>query len=140
VLSFREGNRKFMERHRRTENLEGFKPRKISEELAQNSARNVEEGQEQSKSLTEKVLSVITEEGLVKVLKEVRIVHCQEEIGGKISRDLGVGALGGFPRENRNLHEVTKSGLNPDCWIWKGHVEVIHIFWRSSITGDIQGG
>jgi hypothetical protein len=45
-LSFQEGNRKFVEGRRRTENLEGFKLRKILEELAQNSARSVEEGQE----------------------------------------------------------------------------------------------
>jgi hypothetical protein len=43
VLSFQEGTRKSVEGHRRTENLEGFKPRKISEGLAQNSARSAEE-------------------------------------------------------------------------------------------------
>jgi hypothetical protein len=42
------------------------------------------------------------------------IVHYQEETGGEISGDLGVRALEGFPRENRKLHEVAKSGLNPD--------------------------
>jgi hypothetical protein len=63
------------------------------------------------------VISVIKEEGLSKVPKEVRIVHRWEEIGGKISGDLGVGALGGLPRENINLYEVVKRGLNPDHWI-----------------------
>jgi hypothetical protein len=128
-----------VEGRRRTKNLEGFKLRKILEEIAQNSA-SVEEGQEQSKSREKKVISVIKEEGLSEFLKEVRIVHRWEEIGGKISGDLGVGALGGLPRENRNLREVVKSGLNPDHCIWKGHMEVIHIFRRSRFIKDIRGG
>jgi hypothetical protein len=117
-----------VEGHRRTENLEGFEPSKISKELAQNSARSAEKGREQSKSQAEKVLSVSKEEGLVEVPKEGRIIHRQEETGGKRSGDPGVGAPGCFPRANRNLHEVARSGLNPDRWIWKGRVEVIAHF------------
>jgi hypothetical protein len=39
-----------MEGRRGTENLEGFKPRKVAEEFVQDSARSAEEGREQSKS------------------------------------------------------------------------------------------
>jgi hypothetical protein len=55
----------------------------------------------------------------------------REETGGERSGDLGVRAPEDFPRENGNLREVAKSGVNPDHWIWKGHVEEIHTFQRS---------
>jgi hypothetical protein len=86
------------------------------------------------------VLSVSKEEGLIQVLKGRKISHRREEICGERSRDLGVGAPRGFPRANKNLWEVVKSGLNPNHWIWKGHVEVILTLQRSSTLGNIQRG
>jgi hypothetical protein len=77
------------------------------------------------------------EEGLIEVPKEGRIIHRQEETSGKRSGDSRVITPGGFPRENKNLREVENSGLNPDCWIWKGCVEVIHKLQRSITLGDI---
>jgi hypothetical protein len=85
------------------------------------------------------VLSVQEVEDLPKSRRN-EIVHRREETGGKRSGDPGVGAPGGFPRENKNLREVVKSGLNPDRWIWKGCVEAIHMIRRSSTLGDIRGG
>jgi hypothetical protein len=76
-------------------------------------------------------------EELDEVPKEGRIIHRREETSGKISKDPGVRTLGGFPRENKNLRKVAKSGLNPDCWIWKGCVEVICTLQRSITLGDI---
>jgi hypothetical protein len=64
--------------------------------------------------------------GLAEVLKTSEIIHHREETGGRRSGDPRVGAPGGFPRENKDLHEVAKSGLNPDRWIWRGHVEAVH--------------
>jgi hypothetical protein len=72
--------------------------------------------------------------------KDSEIFHRREETGGEISRYLGAGALGSFPRENKNLCEVTKSGLNLDCWIWKGCMEAICTIQRIITPGDIKGG
>jgi hypothetical protein len=38
-----------------------------------------------------------------------------------------------FPREKEKLHEVAKSRVNPDHWIWKGHVEEIHMHFREVV-------
>jgi hypothetical protein len=77
------------------------------------------------------VLSERKEEGIAKALKASRVTHRQEETCGKRSGDLRVNALKYFPRENGSLREVMKSGVNPDHWIWKGHVEEFHTFQRS---------
>jgi hypothetical protein len=58
ALSFQEGTRKSVEGRRRSENLKGFKPRKVTGELTQNYARRAKKGREQSKSQEEIVLSV----------------------------------------------------------------------------------
>jgi hypothetical protein len=53
--------------------------------------------------------------------------------------DLGDTLQEDFPRARRNLRKVMKSGENLDCWIWKGHVEEIHIFRRSTDLEEIKG-
>jgi hypothetical protein len=42
------------------------------------------------------------------------------ETGGRRSRGSGARTLGGLLRENKDLHEVMKSDLNPGRWVWKG--------------------
>jgi hypothetical protein len=84
------------------------------------------------------VISVHKEEGIAEVLKEREIVHRQEETGGERTRDLGFRATKDLPREKSSLHEVTKGGVNPCHWIWKGHREEIHTIHRS-ITQKIRG-
>jgi hypothetical protein len=50
-----------------------------------------------------------------------------EDLGDRVPKD--------FPRAKGNLCEVVKSGVNPDHWIWKGHMRYIHrlgggVLWR----------
>jgi hypothetical protein len=39
-----------------------------------------------------------------------------------------------LPREKGKFREVTRSGVNLECWIWKGHVGEIHAFQRSGAS------
>jgi hypothetical protein len=86
------------------------------------------------------VLSVSKEERLPEVPKGRKISHHWEEIGGERSGDSGVGAPRGLLREKKNLRKVEKSGLNPDRWIWKGHVEAICMLRRIRTPGNIRRG
>jgi hypothetical protein len=58
----------------------------------------------------------------VEFSKSSRFIHCLEGHVVKISKDPRDIVPKDFPREKRNLCEVAKSRVNPDHWMWKGHV------------------
>jgi hypothetical protein len=63
------------------------------------------------------VISAQRIQGLAEVLKTENSPIVKEEIGGIILRGSGEGTSEGFVGENKDLHEVMKSNLNPGHWI-----------------------
>ena len=63
-----------------------------------------------------------------------------EEIGGRRLRNMGASALEGFPRENKDLHRVLESGVDPSDWCLEGHVAEIHRIQRKDPSKKIKQG
>ena len=68
----------------------------------------------------------------VEVLNSGGIIHLLEGQVEKRFEDLGDRVTKYFPRAKGNLCEVTKSGVNPDRWLWKGYIGWIHRLRRRS--------
>ena len=68
------------------------------------------------------------------------IIHLLEGQVEKRSEDLRDRVTKYFPREKGNLREVGKNRVNPDGWLWKGHIGWIHKLRRRSPLEEIRVG